>query len=206
MQAWDDLEPAWREAFRLAWEAFGAGTIPVGAVVTRGDEIIATGRNRLFERDAPAPELAGTRAAHAEMNALAHLPLGTRYRDCVLWTTLEPCPMCIGATWIASLGAVRFAGSDVYAGSSRLLESQLERSDRGRGYPLRVEGPLDGPFGVLGELLHIAWFVAERPEYHVTDVFREGAPELVALAERIRLDQHAAAPLEEVLPLILPEL
>src|SRR5438046_413713 len=150
MQAWDDLEPAWREAFGLAWEAFGAGTIPVGAVVTRGDEVIARGRNRVFEQEGPPGELAGSRAAHAEMNALAHLPTNETFLDCVLWTTLEPCPMCIGATWLANLGAVRYAGADVYAGSARLIEAQLERTDRARTDPLDVAGPLDGPFGILG--------------------------------------------------------
>ena len=206
MQAWDDLEPAWREAFLLAWETSAAGTIPVGAVVTRGDEIIARGRNRVFEPEAPPGALAGNRAAHAEMNALAHLPTTETFLDCVLWTTLEPCPMCIGATWLANLGTVRYAGADVYAGSARLIEAQLERTDRARTDPLDVEGPLPGPFGVLGELLHVAWFVDNRPQHRVTDAFRERVPEVVALAERLRLQEQASAPLEEVLTRVLPEL
>jgi tRNA(adenine34) deaminase len=198
--------PAWREAFALAWEAFGAGTIPVGAVVTRGDEVIARGRNRVFEVDAPPGELAGSRAAHAELNALAHLPIAETFADCVLWTTLEPCPMCIGAIWLANLGTVRYAGADVYAGSARLIEAQLERTDRARDDPLHVEGPLDGPLGVLGELLHIAWFVETRPEHRVTRAFRERVPELVAVAVRLQLGGRTGAPLDEVLPLIWDEL
>jgi tRNA(adenine34) deaminase len=207
MQAWDDLEPAWREAFRLAWEAFAAGTIPVGAVVTRGDEIIARGRNRLFDATTPPPgQMGGSRIAHAEMNAIAQLGNEDRFPDGVLWTTLEPCAMCIGATWLSTVGAVRYAGSDVYAGSARLIEAQLERTDRARTDPLRVDGPLEGPFGVLGEFLHVAWFVANRPQHRVTDAFRERVPELVALAERLRLEEHASAPFDEVLTLVLPEL
>ena len=206
MQAWVDLEPAWREAFLLAWEAFAAGTIPDGAVVTRGDEIIARGRNRLFESEAPPGELAGTRAAHAEMNALAHLGIEERFPDAVLWTTLEPCPMCIGATWLATVGTVRYAGDDVYGGASRLIEAQLERIDRARSDPLIVEGPLRGPFGVLGELLHVDWFVGTRPEHRVTQAFREHRPDLVALSERVRLHEHVDAPLEETLPRFLAEL
>jgi hypothetical protein len=145
-------------------------------------------------------------AARRTRNALTHLPTNETFLDCVLWTTLEPCPMCIGATWLANLGAVRYAGSDVYAGSARLIESQLERTDRARTDPLDVQGPLRGPFGVLGELLHVAWFIGTRPQHRVTGAFRERVPELVALAERLRLEEHASAPLDEVLTRVLPEL
>jgi len=206
VRAWDELEPAWRAAFELAWEAHAAGSIPVGAVVTREDAIVARGRNRLFEANAPTREVAGTRIAHAEMNALAHLSLDERYFDCVLWTTLEPCAMCIGAAWVGTIGAVRYAGADVYAGSAKLIEAQLERTDRSRNDPLSVDGPLDAPFGVLGELLHVAWFVQRRPRHRVTEIFRERCPELVELAERARLHEHAGAPLEEALPLFFDAL
>ena len=200
MRAWDELDPAWRAAFELAWEAYSAGSIPVGAVVTREEAIVARGRNRLFEIEAPAGEVAGTRIAHAEMNALAHLPLDKRYYDCVLSTTLEPCAMCIGAAWVGTIGVVRYAGADVYAGSAKLIEAQLERTDRARHDPLPVEGPVEGPFGVLGELLHVAWFLHRRPQHRVTEIFRERCPDVVALAERALLDEHVGAPLEETLP------
>ncbi len=72
----DGLEGAWRESFELAWEAFRVGTIPVGAVVADASgEIVARGRNRIFEEEAPPGQLAGTYLAHAELNALAGLPL-----------------------------------------------------------------------------------------------------------------------------------
>lgn len=207
MTAWEQLEPPWREAFTLAWEAYGAGTIPVGAVITRDGEIIARGRNRLFDlTPPPGGEVGGSRVAHAELNALAHLGIEERYRDAILWTTLEPCPMCIGATWLATVGSVRYAGDDVYAGASRLIEAQLERIDRARSDPLIVEGPLDGPFGVLGELLHVEWFVATRPKHRVTEAFRAQRPDLVALAERVRLYEHVGAPLDEALPRFLDAL
>jgi tRNA(adenine34) deaminase len=196
----------WREAFTLAWKAYGAGTIPVGAVVTRDGQVIARGRNRLFERVAPPGEISGSRIAHTEMNAIAHLPIDDRYHNCVLWSTLEPCAMCIGAAWIGTIGTVRFAGRDAYAGAARLIEAQLERLDRARGDPLTVNGPLQGPFGTLGELLHIDWFVAKRPDNRVTLAFRERCPELVALAERVRLHEHVEEPIEEALPRFLDAL
>jgi tRNA(Arg) A34 adenosine deaminase TadA len=47
--AWTELAPPWRRCLELAWEAYGAGTIPVGAVVSGPDDhIVAEGRNRVY--------------------------------------------------------------------------------------------------------------------------------------------------------------
>jgi hypothetical protein len=59
------LDPAWRASFELAWEAFRAGSIPVGAVVAdEAGNVIARGRNRIFEDDAPSERLLLNRCAH----------------------------------------------------------------------------------------------------------------------------------------------
>src|SRR5580765_5441812 len=189
VQGWDDLEPAWREASRLAWEAFGAGTIPVGAVVTDADgSVLARGRNRMFDASAPAGQIFGTRVAHAEINALVQLGSDRRYFDCTLWTTLEPCAQCIGASWLSTIGRVAFAAGDVYGGASKLIERQIEAADSARDFHMEVEGPLDGPLGVFSELLHVAFFLL-RPRHHVAELYRERRANLVALAERLRLDE-----------------
>src|SRR5512146_1903624 len=105
MEAWRGLEPAWRAAGELAWEAFGAGTIPVGAVVTDADgTVVARGRNRIFATSAPEGQIFGTRVAHAEINALVQLGTDRRYFEATLWTTLEPCAQCIGASWLSTIG------------------------------------------------------------------------------------------------------
>jgi tRNA(adenine34) deaminase len=207
MQSWDDLEPAWHEAFRLAWEAYGAGTIPVGAVVTdEAGNLIARGRNRMFDSGAPAGQIFGSRVAHAEINALVGLGTDRRYFDCALWTTLEPCAQCIGAAWLSTIGRVSFAATDVYGGASRLIERQIEAADSARSFHMAVEGPLVGPPAVFSELLHIAFFLERDPNHHVTETFRQRRPELTALAERLRLHDVAAEPLDDVLPRIWDEL
>ena len=206
MRGWDDLEPAWREASRLAWEAFGAGTIPVGAVVTdAAGSVLARGRNRMFDASAPTGQIFGTRVAHAEINALVQLGSDRRYFDCTLWTTLEPCAQCIGASWLSTVGRVAFAAADVYGGASKLIERQIEAADSARDFHMEVEGPLDGPLGAFSELLHVAFFLA-RPTHHVAQVYRERRRRLVALAERVRLDEHATDPLDGVLERIWDEL
>src|SRR5437870_4909584 len=130
MDVWAELEPVWRPAFELSWEAYCAGTIPVGAVVTDSDgTVLARGRNRMFETSGPEGEIFGSRVAHAEINALVQLGTERRYFECTLWTTLEPCAQCVAAAWLSTIGRVSFAASDAYAGAAKLIERQIEAAD-----------------------------------------------------------------------------
>jgi tRNA(adenine34) deaminase len=65
-RAWDALEPPWRVCLSLAWEAYGAGTIPVGAALVDGTgAIVAEGRDRLLDAGAPETAAAGVPLAEA---------------------------------------------------------------------------------------------------------------------------------------------
>jgi tRNA(Arg) A34 adenosine deaminase TadA len=100
-----------RRALELAREAAEAGEVPVGAVVTCGDEIIAEARNAMRSRSDPT--------AHAEMVAIreAAAKLGaSRLDECTLWVTLEPCAMCAAAVAVARMKALRFAAEDPKGG------------------------------------------------------------------------------------------
>jgi tRNA(Arg) A34 adenosine deaminase TadA len=100
-----------RRALDLAAEAAAAGEVPVGAVVTLGDEIVAETRNAMRGSSDPT--------AHAEMEAIraAAAKLGTsRLDECTLWVTLEPCAMCAAAVALARLKALRFAAEDPKGG------------------------------------------------------------------------------------------
>ena len=123
MVVWPEPAHAWQRAFELGWEAFRAGSNPVGAVVVApSGEIVAVGRSRAFEDTAPSGQLAGTYLAHAEVNALLQLPRG-EYWDHTLYTTLEPCLLCPAALTHTHVGAVRYAASDtLWAGIDRLPE------------------------------------------------------------------------------------
>lgn len=100
-----------RRALDLAEEAGADGEVPVGAVVTLGDRIVAESRNAMRGTSDPT--------AHAEMVAIrmAADVLGTsRLDDCTLWVTLEPCAMCAAAIGIARFKALRFAAEDPKGG------------------------------------------------------------------------------------------
>ena len=105
------LPPPMRRALDLAAEAAEAGEVPVGAVVTLGDEVVAEARNAMRGSLDPT--------AHAEMEAIraAGQALGTpRLDECTLWVTLEPCAMCAAAVSVARLKALRFGAEDPKGG------------------------------------------------------------------------------------------
>jgi guanine deaminase len=94
-------------AIRLATENVrsGAGG-PFGAVVVRNGEIVATGVNQVTAANDPT--------AHAEVNAIreACRALGTfQLPGCVLYTSCEPCPMCLGAIYWVRLDSVYFGNT-----------------------------------------------------------------------------------------------
>jgi len=100
-----------RRALDLAAEAAADGEVPVGAVVTCGDEIVAETRNAMRGSTDPT--------AHAEMEAIraAGAKLGTsRLDECTIWVTLEPCAMCAAAIGLARLKELRFAAEDPKGG------------------------------------------------------------------------------------------
>jgi tRNA(adenine34) deaminase len=100
-----------RRALDLAAEAARAGEVPVGAVVTRGDEIVAEARNAMRNSLDPT--------AHAEMVAIrsAAAALGTsRLDECTIWVTLEPCAMCAAAVSVSRLKGLRFGAEDPKGG------------------------------------------------------------------------------------------
>jgi len=100
-----------RRALDLAAAAAAAGEVPVGAVVTLGDEIVAEARNAMRGSSDPT--------AHAEMEAIraAAEKLGTSRLDlCTIWVTLEPCAMCAAAIALARFKALRFGAEDPKGG------------------------------------------------------------------------------------------
>ena len=105
-----------RRALLAAEEAAGRGEVPVGAVVARGDEVLAVAAN---ER-----ERTGDPTAHAELLAIREAAKtlgGWRLAGCTLYATLEPCPMCAGAAHAARIDRLVYAAPDPKAGYAGTL-------------------------------------------------------------------------------------
>ena len=99
-------------ALELAREAAAEGEVPVGCIITRGEEIVGRGRNRR-EGDKSA-------LAHAEIEAIGEACRnlgGWRLWECTLYVTLEPCPMCAGAIINARIPRVVYGAGDQKCGA-----------------------------------------------------------------------------------------
>lgn len=100
-----------RLALESAQQAYDAGEVPVGAVLVRGDEIVARGFNQPIGLHDPS--------AHAEivtLRAAGAVLLNYRLPECELFVTLEPCLMCAGAMMHARLSRIVFGASDYKTG------------------------------------------------------------------------------------------
>jgi len=96
-----------QKALQEAQIAFEQGEVPVGAVITIGERIIAKAHN-LTEKLTDV-------TSHAEMQAItaASEYLGGKYlMDCTLYVTLEPCVMCAGALYWSQIGKVVYGATD----------------------------------------------------------------------------------------------
>lgn len=105
-----------RRALIAAEQAAEKGEVPVGAVVARGDEVLATAANERESLQDPT--------AHAELLALqrAASKIGSwRLAGCTLYSTLEPCPMCAGAAHAARISRLVYAAPDHKAGYAGTL-------------------------------------------------------------------------------------
>lgn len=104
----------WQETFTEAWTAFCDNTIPIGAIIAdKSGNILSRGHNAIYCSTVLNPKL-----QHAEMNCLANLDVH-KYpdvREYYLYTTMEPCPMCMGTLTMSNIRHVRYAAHDDYAG------------------------------------------------------------------------------------------
>ncbi len=131
----DKKQEFMREAIRLSIEKMQAGYGgPFGAVVVRNNEIIARGFNNVLTSNDPT--------AHAEVDAIrkACAALQTfQLTDCDLYTSCEPCPMCLGAIYWARFRKVYYGNSKQDAAAigfdDHFIYQELEKPQIDRQIP-----------------------------------------------------------------------
>ncbi len=116
---WHNLSLQWQWCMEEAWASYCKGSLPIGAVVTdEQGNLLARGRNRIYENDIYEDDredqiLRGHRLAHAEMNALINVNwVNVNPYKCTLYTTTEPCPLCVGAIRLTRIRTVHYASRD----------------------------------------------------------------------------------------------
>jgi len=107
---------AFGRAIQLALKAEKQGNLPIGAVISYENKIIAEGNNAIW-----MPEFNQNR--HAEIEALRNVPqsLWQHAHEMTLVTTLEPCLMCFGAILLYGIGRILYGAADAYGGASTVI-------------------------------------------------------------------------------------
>ena len=111
-----------RQALSQAHNAWALGEVPVGALVVRDGQVIATGFNQPIGSHDPT--------AHAEIMALraaASMTGNYRLPGCELFVTLEPCVMCVGAILHARIARVVFGAPDPKTGACGSVVNLFEQ-------------------------------------------------------------------------------
>lgn len=116
-----DLSYEWKIAFEEAWTAFKNGSTPIGAALFDKDgNLIAQNRNRANEEGT-----LNKRTSHAEANILNNIDTSVYdLHEMTLFSTMEPCPMCMGTCVMAGIRKLRFAARDPYCGFTYLKDSE----------------------------------------------------------------------------------
>lgn len=112
------MDPFMQAAIEEAEAGMAEGGIPIGSVVVHDGAIVGRGHNRRVQQ--------GSAILHGEMDALERT--GRRpasfYRDCTLYTTLSPCPMCSGAILLYRIPRVVIGENRSFLGEEALLTSR----------------------------------------------------------------------------------
>jgi tRNA(adenine34) deaminase len=182
---WEELSEPWRAYVEEAWEAHRSGSLPIGAVVTDAyGHVLSRGRNRIHERSGPSGAVFDHKLVHAELNAL--LSVDHREYDlraCVLWTTTEPCPLCVGAARMSEVGGLRYASREPWGGSAAMFETvtYLKRKNIG------VIGPQDGRLEGILVALQVERFLRLHPKMlgRFLRLYEETMPEATAAGRRL---------------------
>lgn len=137
---WENIDKNWKIVLTQAWESYTNCTFPIGAViVNRENEVIATGRNTIYEKKNSDNPVCGHQLGHAELNALLKVskhdhPNITSY---TLYSSLEPCLGCFGAFVMSRVKQLKYLAKDSFAGAADVRDKNNYVAQRG----IRVKGP-----------------------------------------------------------------
>ncbi len=112
------MDPFLQIAIEEAQKGLAEGGIPIGSVIVHEGKILGQGHNRRVQN--------GSVVLHGEMDALenAGRQPASVYRNCTLYTTLSPCPMCTGAILLYGIPKVIIGENETFLGDEALLKSR----------------------------------------------------------------------------------
>ena len=112
------MEQFMQAAIEEAQKGLEEGGIPIGSVIVHKGKILGRGHNRRVQK--------GSVILHGEMDALENAGRQTAsvYKECVLYTTLSPCPMCSGAILLYGIPKVIIGENKTFMGEEEHLKSR----------------------------------------------------------------------------------
>ncbi len=166
--------------FAEAWSAFCEGNIPIGAALfDENDELVLKDHNR-----ANLPETVNRRIAHAEANLLRRLDM-SRFdpKKLTLYTTMEPCAMCIGTASVSNIRHLRSAAHDPHCGMLHLIDTEPYYIDKALDYVLE-SGDLE-----LVQLTVQSYYELRCIEFgsssYMLDSFQRQCPEAAEISKKL---------------------
>jgi len=183
---WSDLPKPWQVCLEQAWEAYCEDCFPIGAVVSDADgNVLTCGRNRIYEKNTPHGQLPGNEIAHAEVEALQALDYSiVNQHTCILYSTSEPCPMCMGMFYMSGLRTLKYAARDPWAGSTNMLGTTWYLSHK----QIKVSGPdpvLESAIVSLFVEQELGLHAGKLPEGSFWEMYEKAIPEGIGLGQRL---------------------
>lgn len=178
---WSDISKQWQTAFEEAWKAFCEGSIPIGAALfDENGEPVLKDHNR-----AHSPETLNRRIAHAEANILRRLDTA-RYdpKKLTLYTTMEPCAMCMGTASVSNIRHLRSAAHDPRCGMIHLINTEPYYIGKALDYTFECDSNRE-----LVQLTVQSYYelkcIENGSSSYMFDAFCEQCPEAAEIAKRL---------------------
>lgn len=189
---WNEVSDIWKNAFKEAWISFMSGSIPIGAVLCDLDgKIILSEHNRNNE-----PQTINKRIAHAEANILRVLDTSVYdTKTLTLYSTMEPCPMCMGTILMSNIKKIHYAAADTYCGMTHLVGNDPYYSSK--NVACIYEGGELEQFQITIQAYYELRHMEQGADGHVFEKFMEHCPIAAVTAKKIfetkLLDKFAEA-------------
>ena len=180
---WKDLSPQWQIVLEEAWKAFSNGCAPIGAAVfDNNGHLLVKGHNTSGESAVMNPKL-----AHAELSVLQRLDIrsGINVRSVKLYTSMEPCPMCLGAVVMSNVKHLYCGSHDRWCGGLHMIDTDpYMRSQRIEVYDIPEDTEY---FQIVLSSYYELKYIQRSGSTAVLDCFRISSSAAVEAAEKLFL-------------------
>ncbi len=159
---WSDLPREWQICLEEGWNAYVAGSLPIGAAIfDPNGKLISQACSQIGHKGDLKSSVHDNPLAHAELNVLLEMfTCKSEPHKVVLYTLLEPCPLCMGAIYMAGVRQVWYAARDAFAGSANLIGKTEYLSRK----PVKVTHLADHELELVVTALHVTAVLLRIPE------------------------------------------